>query len=101
MEVSDNASVQFRSVQSLSRVQPFATPWIAARQASLSILQSLHLDGEAKPPLGSKRLAFREANKDKHKRTPNHKKDYSEQERKQWKLETKLVNFFISAFHGK
>ena len=30
-------SVQFSSVQSLSRVQLFATPWIAARQASLSI----------------------------------------------------------------
>ena len=32
-----NCSVQFSSVQSLSRVQLFATPWIAARQASLSI----------------------------------------------------------------
>ena len=30
-------SVQFGSVQSLSRVWLFATPWIAARQASLSI----------------------------------------------------------------
>jgi len=30
-------SVQFSSVQSLSRVQLFATPWIAACQASLSI----------------------------------------------------------------
>ena len=29
--------LQFSSVQSLSRVQLFATPWIAARQASLSI----------------------------------------------------------------
>ena len=29
--------VQFSSVQSLSRVQLFATPWITARQASLSI----------------------------------------------------------------
>ena len=29
--------IQFSSVQSLSRVQLFATPWIAARQASLSI----------------------------------------------------------------
>ena len=28
------------SVQSLSRVRPFATPWIAARQASLSITNS-------------------------------------------------------------
>ena len=30
-------SVQFSSVQSLSRVRLFGTPWIAARQASLSI----------------------------------------------------------------
>ena len=30
-------SLQFSSVQSLSRVQLFATPWITARQASLSI----------------------------------------------------------------
>ena len=30
----------FSSVQLLSRVQPFATPWIAARQASLSITNS-------------------------------------------------------------
>ena len=30
-------SFQFSSVQSLSRFQLFATPWIAARQASLSI----------------------------------------------------------------
>ena len=33
-------SVQFSSVQSLSRVQLFATPWIAARQAFLSITNS-------------------------------------------------------------
>ena len=31
---------QFSSVQSLSRVQHFATPWIAARQAFLSITNS-------------------------------------------------------------
>ena len=31
---------QFSSVQSLSRVRFFATPWIAARQASLSITNS-------------------------------------------------------------
>ena len=31
---------QFSSVQSLSRVQLFVTPWIAARQASLSIANS-------------------------------------------------------------
>ena len=35
-----NLSVQFNSVQSLSRVWLFATPWIAARQASLSITNS-------------------------------------------------------------
>jgi len=33
-------SVQFSSVQSLSCVRLFATPWIAARQASLSITSS-------------------------------------------------------------
>ena len=32
--------MQFRSVKSLSRVRIFATPWIAARQASLSITNS-------------------------------------------------------------
>ena len=31
---------QFTSVQSVSRVRLFATPWIAARQASLSIINS-------------------------------------------------------------
>ena len=35
-----NCSVQFSWVQSLSRVWLFATPWIAARQASLSITNS-------------------------------------------------------------
>ena len=34
------AEPQFSSVQSLSRVRLFATPWIAARQASLSITNS-------------------------------------------------------------
>ena len=34
------SSYQFSSVQSLSRVWLFATPWIAARQASLSITNS-------------------------------------------------------------
>ena len=34
------AIFQFSSVQSLSRVRLFATPWIAARQASLSITNS-------------------------------------------------------------
>ena len=33
-------SVQFSSVQSLSRIRLFATPWITARQASLSITNS-------------------------------------------------------------
>ena len=33
-------SVQLTSVQSLSRARLFATPWIAARQASLSITNS-------------------------------------------------------------
>ena len=35
--------LQFSSVQSLSRVRLFATPWIAARQASLSITNSRSL----------------------------------------------------------
>ena len=33
-------TIQFSSVQSLSRVWLFATPWVAARQASLSITNS-------------------------------------------------------------
>ena len=37
IEVLCISSVQFSSVQSLSRVRLFAIPWIAARQASLSI----------------------------------------------------------------
>ena len=36
-------SVSFSSVQSLNSVQLFATPWIAARQASLSITNSQSL----------------------------------------------------------
>ena len=35
-----NVWMKFSSVQSLSRVQLFVTPWIAARQASLSITNS-------------------------------------------------------------
>ena len=35
--------VQFSSVQSLNRVRLFSTPWIAARQASLSITNSRSL----------------------------------------------------------
>ena len=38
--ISSHINVQFSSVQSLSRVQLFATPWTAARQASLSITNS-------------------------------------------------------------
>ena len=37
------SSVQFSSVQSLSRAWLFVTPWIAARQASLSITNSRSL----------------------------------------------------------
>ena len=37
------ALTQFSSVQSLSRVHLFATPWTAARQASLSITNSQSL----------------------------------------------------------
>ena len=33
-------SIQFSSVQSFSRIRLFATPWIAARQASLSVTNS-------------------------------------------------------------
>ena len=36
-------NILFSSVQSLSRIQLFATPWIAARQASLSITNSQSL----------------------------------------------------------
>ena len=45
--------IQFSSVQSLSRVRLFATPWTAARQASLSITSSwslLHRVGDAIQP---------------------------------------------------
>ena len=38
--MSSSAHVQFSSVPSLSHVWLFATPWIAARQASLSITNS-------------------------------------------------------------
>ena len=40
---SPQSSFQFSSVQSLSRVWLFATPWITARQASLSITNSQSL----------------------------------------------------------
>ena len=42
------SSVQFSSVESLSRVRLFVTPWIAARQASLSIIKTLDLDKTTK-----------------------------------------------------
>ena len=42
-EFQKNISVQFSSVQLLSQVQLFATPWTAARQASLSITNSRSL----------------------------------------------------------
>ena len=37
MTKNHSSCIQFSSVQSLSRDQLFATPWIAALQASLSI----------------------------------------------------------------
>ena len=37
MKIVAFGPIQIRSDQSLSRVRLFATPWIAARQASLSI----------------------------------------------------------------
>ena len=40
MDCLDLLAVQFSSVQSLRRVRLFATPWIAARHASLSITNS-------------------------------------------------------------
>ena len=40
MEKGTHGNVFFRSVQSLSRIRLFATPWIAAPQASLSITNS-------------------------------------------------------------
>ena len=42
-EPSRLQSIQFSSVQSLSHVRLFATPWTAARQASLSITNSQSL----------------------------------------------------------
>ena len=38
--LTGDSSVQFSSVQSLSHVRLFATPWITARQVSLSITNS-------------------------------------------------------------
>ena len=42
-EAQAGIRIQFSSVQSLSRVQLFATPWTAAHQASLSIINSWSL----------------------------------------------------------
>ena len=42
-EELSNPDVQFNSVQSLSHVRPFATPWTTAHQASLSITSSQSL----------------------------------------------------------
>ena len=52
-------SVQFSSVQSLNRVQLFATPWTAAHQASLSITNSwsllklMSIESDTSHPLSS------------------------------------------------
>ena len=43
MSLNDRGKDQFSSVRSLSCVQLFATPWSAARQASLSIINSRSL----------------------------------------------------------
>ena len=43
MNTLDTEFEMFSSVQSLSRVQLFATPWTVARQASLSITNSWSL----------------------------------------------------------
>ena len=43
MDIIQSYHIQFSSVQMLSHVQLFATPWTAARQASLSITNSQSL----------------------------------------------------------
>ena len=45
LHIEVNATFTFSSVQSLSRVRIFATPWTAAHQASLSITNSWSLLG--------------------------------------------------------
>ena len=40
LQIKSFVWIQFSSIQSLSRVWLFATPWITARQASLSITNS-------------------------------------------------------------
>ena len=39
--IYSRSEIQFSSVQSLSCVRPFATPWTAARQASLPVRHQL------------------------------------------------------------
>ena len=51
VEADGDVHGRFSSVQSLSHVRLFATPWIAARQASLSINNSWPLDHQASPLL--------------------------------------------------
>ena len=46
-DIQQSESVQFTSVQLLSHVQLFATPWTVARQASTSITNSWWLDLKA------------------------------------------------------
>ena len=41
--MNDTETIQFSSVQSLSHVRLFVTPWTAARQSSLSIINSQSL----------------------------------------------------------
>ena len=43
MLIFPDEEIQFSSVQLLSRIRLFATPWTAARQASLSITDSWSL----------------------------------------------------------
>ena len=55
-EAQGSAITQFSSVQLLSRVQLFATPWTAARQASLSITNSQGLLMSIEPVMQSTHL---------------------------------------------
>ena len=43
VDIRSSQSTNFSSVQELSRVQLFVTPWTAARQASLSFANSWSL----------------------------------------------------------
>ena len=64
LHIHQGLSISFSSVQSLRRVRLFATPWVAARQASLSITKSIpyiHLKptySSPLPPLEPKPLLF-------------------------------------------